>query len=342
MMGAPAVEVENLSRTFGSRSNRVHALDDVSLRIETGEVVGLLGENGAGKTTLTKILATLLLPTSGAGRIFGHDLLRDLAEVRRLTGVVLGGDRGLYGKLSGRDNLRFFAVLGGARRRGLADRVARSLDQVGLADAADRAVETYSKGMRQRLHVAIGLFNRPSLLLLDEPTVGLDPVEAQRLRTSIAALRTGGVSVLLTSHQLLDIERLADRVVLLDQGRIAADLGVDEFARLGGYVATIAVRGTGPRPSADQLDVAAFDADAVENTDGGWLVRMRVREWGFDALSGLGRALGGVEVTDVRVDSVRMEDVYGQVMCGLESARNAGPRHGAASPAGGASPTAES
>jgi ABC-2 type transport system ATP-binding protein len=321
-----AVEVAHLSRSFGSGSSRVVALEDVTFTIGHGEVVGLLGGNGAGKTTLTKILATLLLPTSGHVQVFGHDLLRDPATARRLTGVVLGGDRGLYGKLNGRDNLRFFAVLGGASRRGLTDRVEQSLDEVGLSEVADRAVETYSKGMKQRLHVAVGMFNRPRLLLLDEPTVGLDPTEAERLRGALAVLREQGVAVLLTSHQLLDVERLADRVLVLDDGRIAADLGIAEFAKLAGYAATVIVRGAGPRPALSALVPAAVDVESVSDTgDGGWIARLRVREWGLDALSSLGRALADVSVVDVQVASLRLEDVYGHVVGGLERARSGQP-----------------
>ncbi|GAA5016883.1 ABC transporter ATP-binding protein [Streptomyces siamensis] len=323
-MSEPAIVVEQLGRSFTDRGREIVALRDVSFQIGAGEIVGLLGSNGAGKTTLTKILATLLLPTTGLARIFGHDVTRDLRAVRRMTGVVLGGDRGLYAKLNARDNLRFFAVLAGVGRRGLSAKVDAALEEVGLVGAADRAVETYSKGMRQRLHIAIGMIGEPRVLLLDEPTVGLDPVEAERLRGTVAALRDTGVSVLLTSHHLLDIERLAARVIILADGTLAADLPVEEFARQAGYTATVIVRGTGTPPDAGAVSSPDIAVGAVDTADGAWTLRLHVRDWSVGSFGLLEKALAHVSVLDVRIEPVRLEDVYSHVAARLAAGSRVG------------------
>ncbi|WP_234020822.1 ABC transporter ATP-binding protein [Streptomyces sp. 142MFCol3.1] len=323
-MSEPAIVVEQLGRSFTDRGREIVALRDVSFQVGAGEIVGLLGSNGAGKTTLTKILATLLLPTAGAARLFGHDVTRDLRAVRRMTGVVLGGDRGLYAKLNARDNLRFFAVLAGAGRRGLGAKVDAALEEVGLVGSADRAVETYSKGMRQRLHIAIGMIGEPRVLLLDEPTVGLDPVEAERLRGTIAALRDTGVSVLLTSHHLLDIERLAARVIILADGTLAADLSVEEFARQAGYTATVIVRGTGTPPDAGAVSSPDIAVGGVDTADGLWTLRLHVRDWSVGSFGLLEKALAHVTVLDVRIEPVRLEDVYAHVATRLAAGSRVG------------------
>jgi ABC-2 type transport system ATP-binding protein len=311
---APAVEVSGLGREFRRGREVVTALRDISFQLGEGEVVGLLGANGAGKTTLTKIIATLLLPTAGSVRIFGADAVRQPRTARAVTGTVLGGERGLYGHLTGRENIEFFAMLSGIHRRALGRRVRRALQEFGLAEAASRPVETYSRGMRQRLHLAIGLIDQPRLLLLDEPTNGLDPVEAERIRTVIAGLRDSGVTVLLTSHYLLDIERLADRVLLIDAGRLTGDLAVSQFRQLAGYAGVVTVHGRGTPPPvlsvpSDGLTVMDVRADGNE-----WTARIRVQRWGGELFSRLGQLLYDVPVTDLQVAPVQLDDVYASLI----------------------------
>lgn len=310
-MTTEAIKVSSLRRSYGRGANRITALDDVSFEVASGEVVALLGSNGAGKTTLIKVLATLLLPSSGTVAVAGHDVVRKPRLAREATSVVFGGDQGLYARLSANDNLRFFGMLGGVAHRELRSRIDAALRQVNLTDVAHRRVETYSKGMRQRLHLAIGLLARPKVLLLDEPTVGLDPIEAERIRAVIRRVREDGAAVLLTSHYLLDVERLADRVVLLSDGRLLSDLKVAEFVRKSECLATVTIRGSGTPPCADALDTPpGLEISEVRGTAPSWEVDMRVREWNATVFSQLGTIFADARVEDVQVRETRLEEAF--------------------------------
>src|SRR5205814_6707001 len=185
--------------------------------VEGGELFGLLGPNGAGKTTTIKMLITLLIPTSGQARVLGLDVVRNAQEVRKRVGYVFGGDRGLYERLSALDNLRYFAELYGVRGRRRIDEV---LELVGLRGREHERVEGYSRGMRQRLHIARGILHDPQVVFLDEPTIGVDPVGARELRETIAGLAAAGKSVLMTTHYMFEADALCDRVAVIARGRI--------------------------------------------------------------------------------------------------------------------------
>jgi len=217
-MTVPAIEVAGLCRDFGKRDHTVRALSDVSFQIDQGAIVGLLGSNGAGKTTLTKILATLLLPTSGSARIFNHDVTRDLAEVRRYTGVVFGGERGLYGKLTGRENLRFFASVFGTTIERERAQIAPIYSQ--LEPFAARRASALSGGMKQKLAIASALLPRPALLLLDEPTAGVDVMSRAEIWALLEREREAALVLIATSY--LDEAAAADRLLYLERGRLIA------------------------------------------------------------------------------------------------------------------------
>jgi ABC-2 type transport system ATP-binding protein len=227
--------------------------------------------------------------------------------------VVLGGERGFYGRLSGRDNIQYFGVLSGLSRRDARSRGDAALEQVGLGAVASRRVETYSKGMKQRLHLAVGLMTVPKLLMLDEPTVGLDPIEAERVRGSIATLVGEGVTLVLTSHYLGDIERLAQRIVVLQSGRITHDLALEQMLEQAGAAAEVTVRGAG---APARIELVALDGVRVvrsEPTDVGWSVTFEVRDWSPASLRALAELWPEADVGDVRVKPASLERVFAQL-----------------------------
>jgi ABC-2 type transport system ATP-binding protein len=224
------VEVENLRRTYKTttgtirrRSIEVEAVRGVSFGIGEGELFGLLGPNGAGKTTTIKMLITLLLPTSGTARVLGHDVVKEARWVRKHIGYVFGGDRGLYERLSALDNLRYFAELYAVPPHQQRGRIDELLELVGLRGRERERVEGFSRGMRQRLHIARGLLHDPPVVFLDEPTIGVDPIGARELRATISSLVQAGKTVLLTTHYMFEADALCDRIAVIAKGRIVGE-----------------------------------------------------------------------------------------------------------------------
>ena len=217
-----AVDVQDLTRRYAKtrRTPEVIALDQVTVQVKQGEVHGLLGPNGAGKTTLVKIISTVLLPTSGSVRVLGHDVAHEARAIRELVGVVFGGERGLYTRVSARRNLHFWGALYGLRGAELASRSSALLERVGLADHAGVPVETFSRGMKQRLHLARGLIHEPKVMFLDEPTSGMDPVAALEFRGLIRELQAEGRSILLATHDMAEAQSLCGSVTLIDHGKV--------------------------------------------------------------------------------------------------------------------------
>src|SRR6059058_5679678 len=239
------IEARELRRTYKTttgalrrRTVDVEAVRGVSFEVGEGELFGLLGPNGAGKTTTIKMLITLLIPTAGEARVLGFDVVKDAREVRKRIGYVFGGDRGLYERLSGLDNLRYFAELYGVDPRWQKQRIAELLELVGLSGREREKVEGYSRGMRQRLHIARGLLHDPEVVFLDEPTIGVDPVGARELRATIAELTDAGKTVLLTTHYMFEADALCDRIAIIAQGRIVAE-GTPQALKAGVGEATV-------------------------------------------------------------------------------------------------------
>lgn len=227
-----ALEAIHLHRTFGSIKQPFVALEDVSFKLEKKEILALLGPNGAGKTTTVQIIAGYLTPTAGKVQLDGIDREILGKQGRKKIGVVLGGELGFYGRATAYDNLRFFANLADIPWREQKTEVARVLEMVSLADVAHKKVGEFSRGMRQRLHIARALMGSPEILLLDEPTNGLDVEIAHEIRILIRKLADAGTAVLLTSHTMSEIEELADRVILIGAGRVFHEGNIESILKL--------------------------------------------------------------------------------------------------------------
>jgi ABC-2 type transport system ATP-binding protein len=217
MTDRPAVEAVGLRKAYGDDQ----ALAGLDLVVAPGTVCALLGPNGAGKTTTVRVLATLLVPDAGTARVAGFDVVRDRHEVRRRLSLT-GQSAAVDDALTAQENLRVVARLAGLSRRGARARAAELLDLVDLADHGGRRVATFSGGMRRRLDLALGLVTVPAVMLLDEPTTGLDPRSRQQLWQVVEALAAAGTTVVLTTQYLDEADRLADHVVVVDEGRVVA------------------------------------------------------------------------------------------------------------------------
>ena len=242
-MSEPVVETRNLRRTFG-KDGAIEAVAGVDLRVEAGSIFGFLGPNGAGKTTTLRMLATLLPPTAASPASWALDVATKPEEVRRRIGYVAQSG-GSDPRMSGRGELVMQGRLFGLSTADSRDRAGTAARRGGPAEAADRAIDTYSGGMRRRLDVALGMVHRPGLLFLDEPTTGLDPQARARMWDEVRRLRESGTSVFITTHYLDEADALCDRLAIIDHGRIVAEGTSDELKRaVAGDVVTIGVNGS--------------------------------------------------------------------------------------------------
>jgi ABC-2 type transport system ATP-binding protein len=319
-----AIEVSHLRRTFVSHigvirrtAREIVAVEDVSFEIEEGELFGLLGPNGAGKTTTTKMLTTLLIPTSGTAAVKGFDVVKDADLVRRQIGFIFGGERGLYWRLSGIDNLRYFASLYNVDPDTTKKRIEYLLEMVGLKGRGEEKVQGYSRGMKQRLHVARTLLHNPDILFLDEPTLGLDPVGAREFRQVILNLQSEKKTILLTTHYMFEADALCDRIAVINHGRIIAldtpgglksqvrDLNVVEVETFGL-----------PEPILEKLRSLPFvDALSVEDHDQKQMLLVQTAR-GAEAVPDIMGAIEGQRVGRVVVREPTLEDAYVRLVGG--------------------------
>jgi ABC-2 type transport system ATP-binding protein len=319
-----AIEVKNLRRVYRARIGvikrsikEVIAVEDISFDIKSGELFGLLGPNGAGKTTTVKMLATLLIPTKGTATILGHDVVKDANEVRKHIGFIFGGERGLYWRLSGIDNLRYFASLYSVEPEVSKKRIPYLLEMVGLKDRGNERVEGYSRGMKQRLHVARTLLHDPDILFLDEPTIGLDPVGARDFRQVIRDLQSEKKTILLTTHYMFEADSLCQRVAVIDQGIIVA---MDSPSELKKHVADLSVIeietfGTSTEVVERLRALSFVDALHVQEQDQRQMLLVQTAR-GAEAVPDIMASLNGQRIGRVIVREPTLEDAYVRLVGG--------------------------
>jgi len=320
-----AIEVDRLTKRFrrlrGYRDLVAYpwrrpghvAVDAVTLEVPRGELFGLLGENGAGKTTLIRMLTTTLIPTSGRATVAGSDIVREAAGVRRRVGLVAGDERSFYWRLSGRENLAFFAALHRipppeARRR--TDDLA---DVLGLGGYIDQPFQVYSSGIRQRFAIARGLLTDPPILFLDEPTRALDPIAADDVRRYVMDVvrRTGERTIVMATHALAEAEAMCDRVAILRHGRLHAIGTLTELRAQTGLADVLEVDVSGDAQSVRAAVQARCSAPCELEASGGH-ARLRVV---LDGPTSLRDVLGAILATDARIESAvtrrpTLDDIY--------------------------------
>lgn len=305
-------KVFNVNKGFLRRTkSQVVAVKDVSFEVDYGELFGVVGPNGAGKTTIIKMLTTMLLPTSGRAIVLGHDCQKDVTKVRERIGIVLGGERGLYTRVSAVDNLNYFADLYGVQKNIRDKRVKELLDFMGLSDRAHNRVETFSKGMKQRLHLARGLINDPDIIFLDEPTVGLDPEISIETRHMIKELVEKGKTILLTTHYMFEADELCKRVAVIRNGEIVA---LDTPSGLKKYVmdtSVVEVEGFGITDKEvakfkEIPDVVSVSADLGENKQ---ILKLQTSK-GSEIIAEVQQILKNCRIYDIKIKEPTLEDAY--------------------------------
>jgi ABC transporter DrrB family efflux protein len=303
----PAIRTENVSKRFGATV----ALAGVSVEIEESTVFGLLGPNGAGKTTLVRVLTTLLRPDAGQAEVFGRDVVRDAAAVRELIGLT-GQSAAVDELLTGRENLEMFGRLFHLAPAEARARAAELLDRFDLADAADRTARTYSGGMRRRLDLASSLLTQAPMLFLDEPTTGLDPRSRNQVWSAIRDLVREGTTVLLTTQYLEEADQLADRIAVIDHGRVIAEGTGNELKdRVGGQVLEVKLGATGDRERARKA-LAAVGCGDPQPSERGDELTLSVSRDGVELLTDAAAALRQerIAVSDLALRRPTLDDVF--------------------------------
>ncbi|MEV0648331.1 ABC transporter ATP-binding protein [Phytomonospora sp. NPDC050363] len=305
------IEVKNLVRVYGRGATQRRAVDKISFGVEKGKLFGILGPNGAGKTTTIKILLTTLLPTSGSASIMGLDVVKDVKHVRRAIGYVLGGDKGFYDRLTARQNMTYFCDLYEVPYRVQRKRIPELLEMTGLDDRGKDKVETFSRGMRQRLHIARSLVHDPQVLILDEPTNGIDPVGAREVRELVTTFSDSGKTVLLTTHHMQEADAMCDRLVVISSGRLIAEGAPRDVKRLASSsrVTELVTTGADPNRLAKLNGIEGVLSVRIETAGVQQIVQVHSAV-GIDCAPAIVRCLDSVEIEGMTIREPTLEDAY--------------------------------
>ncbi|MDI3241986.1 ABC transporter ATP-binding protein [Arthrobacter sp. AL08] len=298
------LDVSGLVKRYGELT----AVGGVSFHIGAGETFGLLGPNGAGKTTIISMVAGLIAANEGTVRVAGQEMDPSRTEAKRNIGLV-PQELAIYPDLTARENLKFFGRLQGLTGSRLTQRTNEVLELIGLADRAGDQTKKYSGGMKRRLNIGIGLLHRPTLLILDEPTVGVDPQSRNAILESVEKLSVDGMAVLYTTHYMEEAERLCDRIAIIDEGRIQAEGTREQLITLTGGVDRINLRGDGSMARAAEV---LRELPAVQHVDNDGAGLMLTVSDGPTALAGIvtGAASAGMSVTSVEIVRPDLESVF--------------------------------
>jgi len=299
------------------------AVDNISFSVKKGEIFGILGPNGAGKTTTIKMLSTLLLPTSGKAWILGMEISEDNEKkIRERINLVSGGERGLYYRLTGRQNLKFFSNLYSVDKEKQSDLIERLLEKMKLTDAGNVKVEDYSRGMKQRMHIARAMVNDPEILYLDEPTIGLDPEIARDVRSLIRELADSGTTIILTTHYMYEAEELCDRIMIISKG---SSVGYGTIAELKRSIPdTNVIEVVTDEDPHDIVSVLAgehrFLHVNTERIGGRYSTRIQMKD-SMDVLSELDTAFSRYGIRKIGYDDPTLEDIYLSLVSADDSAK---------------------
>jgi len=318
-----SIEIINLYKKFVERKRKFYilpkekkevvALNHVNLRVKKGEIFGLLGPNGAGKTTLIKILSTLILPDEGEAYVDGYDVIREAGKVRSRIGLMTGGERSIYWKLTARENLLFFAKLYKLDKKAAEKRVNELLELMDLKERADDKVEDYSSGMKMKVILAKALIHDPPILLLDEPTLGLDPNFAREIRKFIKEElnEKEGKTIFLTTHYMEEADMLCDRIALIDRGEIIR-IGTPEELKREISTRNVLVLETLDEPPTKELEAMSYIEQVIISlSDGRYEIKIYAKN-SVEAAREVLNVLNNVEVRVVsfKVEEPTLEDVF--------------------------------